>query len=156
LASDSRNTRSAGTALAVGAYRLLRQPSSRPRNSALGWWALYWGVVRGFFGGETAVARVDVDDHAGLHFVVRGSRADFRTGAPAAFAVGLGVAAVGAGAGAFTLSAIGAGVNTSSSTGAEVAASTSTMALALWVGAGVAATSAAVIGAPMTSLWRLA
>jgi len=97
-------------------------------------------------GGEH-VARVDVDDAAGLRFVVRGTRTDSRSHAPAAIAVGLGVAAVGASAGALTLSAIGAGVDTTDSTGAQTAAATSTMSLAMWVGAGVAATSAAVIGA---------
>jgi hypothetical protein len=93
------------------------------------------------------VARVDVDDEAGLRFVVRGTRADTRSHAPAAIAVGLGVAAVGASAGALTLTAIGAGVDGTSSTGTDTAAAASTISLAMWVGAGVAATSAAVIGA---------
>lgn len=93
------------------------------------------------------VARVDVDDVAGLRFVVRGTRTDTRSHAPAAIAVGLGVAAIGASAGALTATAIGAGVDTASGTGADTAAAASTMSLAMWVGAGIAATSAAVIGA---------
>lgn len=97
--------------------------------------------------GGQQIARVDVDDAAGPGFVVRGTRVDTRSHAPAAIAVGLGVAAVGASAGALTLSAIGAGVDTGSGTGTDTAAAASTMSLAMWVGAGVAATSAAVIGA---------
>jgi hypothetical protein len=96
-------------------------------------------------GGEH-VSRVDVDEAAGLRFVVRGTRTDTRSHAPAAIAIGLGVAAVGASAAALTATAIGAGVDTVSSTGADTAAAASTMSLAMWVGAGVAATSAAVIG----------
>ena len=42
------------TALAIGAYRLLRQPSSAARNRALGLWALNVGLIGGwsaiFFG----------------------------------------------------------------------------------------------------------
>ena len=38
------------TALAVGAYRLLRQPASTPRNRALGWWALNVGLIGGWSG----------------------------------------------------------------------------------------------------------
>jgi hypothetical protein len=97
--------------------------------------------------GGDLVARVDVDDAAGLRFVVRGTRTDTRSHATAAIAVGLGVAAVGASAGALTLSAIGAGVDTGEDTGSGTALAASTMSLAMWVGAGVAATSAAVIGA---------
>lgn len=97
--------------------------------------------------GGASVARVDVDDVAGLRFVVRGTRTDSRSHATAAIAVGLGVAAVGASAGALTLSAIGAGVDSDSDTGLGTAVGATTMSLAMWVGAGVAATSAAVIGA---------
>jgi hypothetical protein len=97
-------------------------------------------------GGEL-VARIEIDDISGLRLVVRGSRIDMRSHAPIAVAVGLGVAAVGVSAGALTLSAIGAGVDTTNSTGAQTAAATSTASLAMWVGAGVAATSAAVVGA---------
>ncbi len=39
------------TALAAGAYRLLREPSTPPRNRALGW----WGVNVALIGGWTAV-----------------------------------------------------------------------------------------------------
>jgi tryptophan-rich sensory protein len=38
------------SALAVGAYRLLRRPSSPPRNRALGWWALNVGLIGGWSG----------------------------------------------------------------------------------------------------------
>lgn len=37
-------------ALAVGAYRLLRSPSSPERSRALGWWALNVGLIGGWSG----------------------------------------------------------------------------------------------------------
>ena len=71
------------TALAVGAYRLLRQPSSGPRNSALGWWALNVGLIGGwsglFFGrrnlpASTALAAAMVG--TGAAYVVQARRVD--------------------------------------------------------------------------------
>jgi benzodiazapine receptor len=38
------------TALAIGAYRLMRHPSSQPRNRALGLWALNVALVGGWSG----------------------------------------------------------------------------------------------------------
>lgn len=38
------------SALAVGAYRLLRQPGSAPRNRALAWWVLNVGLIGGWTG----------------------------------------------------------------------------------------------------------
>lgn len=71
------------TALAVGAYRLLRTPASPPRNRALGWWALNVGLIGGwsglFFGrrnlpASTAVAAGMVA--TGVAYVAEARRVD--------------------------------------------------------------------------------
>ncbi len=71
------------TALAVGAYRLLRRPSSAPRNRALGFWALNVALVGGwsalFFGrrnlpASTAVAAVMVG--SGAAYVAQARQVD--------------------------------------------------------------------------------
>ena len=69
--------------LAAGAYRLLRHPSSKPRNRALGWWALNVGLIGGwsglFFGrrnlpASTAVAAAMVG--TGAAYVAQAQRVD--------------------------------------------------------------------------------
>ncbi len=71
------------TALAVGAYRLLRRPASAPRNQALGWWALNVGLIGGwsgvFFGrrnlqASTALAAAMVG--SGVAYVASARKAD--------------------------------------------------------------------------------
>jgi translocator protein len=71
------------SALAVGAYRLLRRPDSAPRNRALAWWALNVGLIGGwsglFFGrrnlpASTAVAAAMVG--TGAAYVVQARAVD--------------------------------------------------------------------------------
>ncbi|MCY7315287.1 MAG: tryptophan-rich sensory protein [Rubrivivax sp.] len=71
------------TALAVGAYRLLRSPSSPPRNRALGFCALNVALIGGwsamFFGrrnlpASTAVAAVMVG--SGAAYIAQASQVD--------------------------------------------------------------------------------
>jgi translocator protein len=69
--------------LAAGAYRLLRRPSTAPRNRALGWWALNVGLIGGwsglFFGrrnlpGSTALAAAMVG--TGAAYVAQAQQVD--------------------------------------------------------------------------------
>ena len=71
------------SALAVGAYRLLRRPDSAARNRALAWWALNVGLIGGwsglFFGrrnlpASTAVAAAMVG--TGAAYVVQARAVD--------------------------------------------------------------------------------
>lgn len=71
------------SALAVGAYRLLREPASPPRNRALGWWGVNVALIGGwsavFFGrrnlpASTALAAGMVT--SGAAYVAQAKRVD--------------------------------------------------------------------------------